>query len=462
MDLFRWVQVLRVRRWVFLGVCLGAFGVFFLLARKEPLTPPPTYTSTAKVLIAPQSTGRRGSGSEAVTTPLSAWFADQSTLRELLTSEELLTRVSGHLSTHENWLMLRNRVDVRPVSARSLMIFTISVTEDRPVDAQQAVQVLISEFTEYVQELSSREFAATRRYLEEQITLSNQRLRSLQAEIESVSRGLPSDHALDQQGMERAQLEASRSSLQQEIADLRQDLDQLQSYIDGSSDPPWQILQEENHSLGLLAEEVARQKVELQELEKIYADGDEHILVQRNRVSERESLYRAQAVAAARSLASAKSLELKKKTVRLAAATRAIKQLDARRVPDSVRFKLDRLKRQLSIEQEGGIELVRQLNQARVAELNSRRQGAITVLERPLPGVANVVILPRGKPWRQAAGTLPICLLLGAGAVLLLEQMQRSLRLRPRVEAALDLPVLGEIPRLSEEACRRWDLVKKG
>lgn len=461
MDLFGWFQVLRRRRLVFLAACLGAFGAFLALARKEPLTPPPTYTSTAKILIAPQSSGRRGTGAELVTTPLSAWFADQSTLRELLTSEELLTRVAARLSTRENWLMLRNRVDVRPVSARSLMIFTVSVTEDRPADAQRTLQALVSEFTVYVQELGSREFAATRRYLEEQITLSNQRIRTLQAEMEAASNGVPSEQALQQQGLDGVQLEATRTSLEQDISDLHQDLDQLQAFIAGQSQgPPWQILQEENHSLGLLAEEVSRQKVELQELEKVYADGDEHIVSQRKRVAEREALYQAQAVAAARSLASSKSLELSKKSARLEATTRSLKQLQAHRVPEKTRFKLDRLQRQLAIEQEGGIELVRQLNQARVAELNSRRQGAITVLERPLPGTANLVILPRGGAWKQAAGTLPLCLLLGAAVALLVEQMQRSLRLRPRVEAALDLPVLGEIPPLSEEASRRWELIK--
>ncbi len=465
MDLRKFFRVVRHRKWTFLFASVIALLAILLLPKRVPPAPPPIYVSTAKVLITPQnldaSVGIPGHA-QGGTNPLAAWFADGVTLRELLTSEALLTRVAEKLPNQPGWLSLRGCIEVKPVSARSLSIFEISLTAPNSDQAQRATELLISEFSTYVQDLSSKEFASTRRYLEEQITYANTRVQKTRVEMERASAGLPSPEDLEQQARQRSQLQTDIVTLEQEISSLDQQVSQLQAFISGRSrTPPWQILAQKDTALSVFKESLSQERLALLELEKTFADGDEQITTQRTRVADQEELYLKQVVADVQSLASEKAQELAEKKGRLEANRVRLKSLGAHRVPDITRFKLDRLKRQLDMDQEDYIEVVRQLRRARVSEQASRRQGAITVLQRPLAGVANMVIVPQRRDWSQLLIAIPLCLMLGAGAALLAEQLQASLRLRPRIEATLGIPVLAVIPQLDEEITRSWDEIKQ-
>jgi len=109
--------------------------------------------------------------------------------------------------------------------------------------------------------------------------------------------------------------------------------------------------------------------------------------------------------------------------------------------------------------QENYLSLTRQLYQLRVLEQASRRQGAITILERPQAGIE--VIAKKDKkapmdPTTRFLIGLPFCFAFGAGAALLADYLFASLRLQPRIEEALNLPVIALIPQ-----GERWERVKK-
>ncbi len=467
MDLWKSLRVIRYRKWTFLLVSLAAFLVAVLIPRNNVVTPPPpTYQSTAKVLITPQNLNTQvsdpGVAPVGPAAPLTAWFADEITFHELLTSEALLSRVAAKLPGQPSWLVLRAQIEVKPLSQRSLAIFTISVTGANAKEAQQATDVLISEFVEYVQELSSKEFAATRRYLEELIAQANVRIQKTQADLERVSAGLPSQEETDQQARQRVELEAQNAALSEQIDGLRNQVSQLNAFISGASKtPPWEILVQKDAALSGLAEDLSKERLALLELEKVYNEDNEQLLTQRKRVADQEALYLKQVAAVVQSLAGDKSRELAEKEGLLAANKSRLEALRSKRVPESARLKVERLKRQLDMHQESYIELVRQLNRARVNELSSRRQGAITVLERPLPGQPTFVFVPPTRSYKQLFLALPLCLLLGAGAALLADYLQASLRLQPRIEAMMDLPILAVIPQLAPEVTQSWDEIKQ-
>ena len=112
MDLWKVLRTVRNRRWTFILVTLASFLAAVLFPRPEP--PPVQYLSSAKVLLTPQNLGP-GTIKEpisGVALPSGAWFYDEVTLKELLTSqafvESVLKKLDRGGKTNE-WLDFRAR-----------------------------------------------------------------------------------------------------------------------------------------------------------------------------------------------------------------------------------------------------------------------------------------------------------------------------------------------------------------
>jgi hypothetical protein len=105
------------------------------------------------------------------------------------------------------------------------------------------------------------------------------------------------------------------------------------------------------------------------------------------------------------------------------------------------------------------LSLVKQLYQARVVEQNSKRQGAITILETPSRGV-----LARDKKARSLGAKLainiPFCLGLSIGLAVAMDLFSSSFRLVPKIEAAMDTSVMAVIPSIEPEMGQVWESYK--
>lgn len=458
MDLLRALRVVRRHKAAFLAVSLLSLLVVVLLPRKVG-SAPTVYTSSAKILI------MHGSIEAPTAVPgssLQVWFADQVTLQELVTSEGLLKRVLARLNLDEPWSSFRGRVAVAPLSERTASIYVLSVSGASPAEAEKCAEALSTEFVEYVQELSSKEFASTRRYLEELMSTADLRIKKTEAALEKMRQTLPSDQENDLLAKQRIDIEAENQMLKGEIRGLQQEAQQLEAFVSGSSNvPPWQIVEQNSPSVASLSQSLAQERSKLLELQTIYAESNSQVVDQTRRVADLEELYLGQVKKVAQSLLADKTNLLTSKEGILQANNARLKTLWARRVPESERLKLERLQRQLEMYQESYLQLVKQLNEARVAELSSRRQGAISILERPLGAVASGGGGKQSSRLRDLALAVPLCLVLGIGAAFLADYLQSSMRLVPRIEEMMELPVLAVIPELPPDVVESWSVMKQ-
>ena len=119
-----------------------------------------------------------------------------------------------------------------------------------------------------------------------------------------------------------------------------------------------------------------------------------------------------------------------------------------------------KLERQLSMWEDNHLNLVKQLYQARVIEQSSRRQGAITVLESPSAGVEAKDKKTRTLASRVFLG-LPFSVGLATAIILGIEFLGASLRLVPKIENTLNLPVMAVIPPVDPELGELWEAYKR-
>ncbi len=373
-----------------------------------------------------------------------------------------MKRVLARLNLDEPWSSFRGRVAVAPLSERTASIYILSVSGASPAEAEKCAEALSTEFVEYVQELSSKEFASTRRYLEELMSTADLRIKKTEAALEKMRQTLPSDQENDLLAKQRIDIEAENQMLKGEIRGLQQEAQQLEAFVSGSSNvPPWQIVEQNSPSVASLSQSLAQERSKLLELQTIYAESNSQVVDQTRRVADLEELYLGQVKKVAQSLLADKTNLLTSKEGILQANNARLKTLWARRVPESERLKLERLQRQLEMYQESYLQLVKQLNEARVAELSSRRQGAISILERPLGAIASGGGGKQSSRLRDLALAVPLCLVLGIGAAFLADYLQSSMRLVPRIEEMMELPVLAVIPELPPDVVESWSVMKQ-
>ena len=101
-----------------------------------------------------------------------------------------------------------------------------------------------------------------------------------------------------------------------------------------------------------------------------------------------------------------------------------------------------------------------------MVEQSSRRQGAVNVLEQP--GVGTVAYDPdAARPViadnsvKRNLMAIPFCLVLGIAAAFVQEYLAGSTKLRPRIEEALELPILAVIPSTPSELTVNWETFKR-
>lgn len=461
MDLLRIIKVVRRRRLVFFGLTLLAFIAVALAPRHEQ-NAPIVYTATSKILVTESSNPTSGNTVSEV--PVRLWFADQVTLRELITSEKLLKRVVKATDSKQDWLTLRSEIDIRPLSEETRSIYIVSVTAPNGNEAVNTADALVNKFVDYVQELSSEEYASTRRYLDESIEMANQRIAKAEARLMALQARLPTEGELDLLSKQRLELEAENQQIRNDVRQLEQEAGDLNQFVAGQTRvAPWKIMQQDDPGLTVLASSLAEEKRKLIDLKKIYTDGNPQVIEQEQRVAAQEALYLSQVSLNARSLLQSTEKQIDAKTAAVISNTKRIDGIVKTRVDQGARLKLERARRELENETQSYEDLVKQRNQARLAELASRRQGAITILEQPLGANPSGGVIHRGKRERlkELAMTLPLCLLVGVIGVLLLDYLESSMRLQPRIEEAMELPVLAVIPELEPELVDRWRFMKQ-
>lgn len=468
MDIVKALRALRRYKFTFVGVSALAF-MLVLLAPAAKSNEPVIYESTAKILLTPPEAGGQVSaygGSSAKITSSQSWFADATVLKELLTSEELLTRVLTNLGSKESWVQLRERIVVEPLSGGfrggdGVQLFELVVSSEDPKDSEKTTRLITEEFSSYVQEISAREFASTRKFIEELVAEAEQRRGDAEEKMMLVRQKYldqPSDEILE---VEQRDLENQRQELDREVATLQGQLYSVQDYLEGrTANPPWAVLEKTDSTVAALEKSVAEHKVELARLQEIYTDSNEQVIAARKRLENAERMYRDGLNGYVNSLANSMDAELRQKASRYQSVAGQLNTLLSNRMTPEDRRQLQKLERETQLWEENHLSLLQQLYQARVVEQSSRRQGAVNVLENPRLGEVPKDKKKTGEVQKMAMA-LPFCLILGGLAALLRDHLSTSMRLRPRIEEALEIPVIAVIPSTPSELTIEWERFKR-
>lgn len=468
MDMLKVLKALKKWRWTFIGVTALSLSLIALAPAGDAqgLEAMMTrYQSEAKILLTPPS-GHVNTNSSGVNVDVAnSWFSDPVVLQELVLSEELLSRVARGAEITQSWDEFRDVVQVEPLSQnhRSVNLFKLVVTASDPKEAQKLTRILTDEFSNYVQEISAKEFANTRKFIEELVVEAEER--RLQAEdnlmaVREKYLGLPTDNEIATKQMD---LETRRQNTSQEIPSLQAEVESLRSYLDGTTtNPPWSVLQKSDSSLRTLESAISENRIELEKAREVYTEENSNVITAKNRLERSTQLYEEELRNYVTSLYESKSQELQQKISTERTLASQLNSLLASQMSPEDRREVKKLERELNQWEENHLSLQQQLYQARVVEQGSRRQGAVNVLENPRLGMPIAMDLPvSASKGKKLLFAIPFCLILGAGAALLREYLTTSMRLRPRIEEILEVPIIAVIPSTSSELTVDWERFKR-
>ncbi len=458
MDLWRGIQAIKNRKGLFLATFLVALLAVILVPRGNVEV---KYESAAKILLTPPS------GLEQNRYNNTPWFANELTLKELVTSEKLLRRVARRMDQEDTWADLKDQIEFRQpeqvggfVRYNSTVTLFYLVAESPQAElSQEIASNLVDEFVSYVQELSAQEFANTRRYLEELVAEAREKVEEAEEHLLALTadkRTSDSDELLENE----SSLEKERLTLKEAIATLESETGLIDSFLSGgSSAAPWSVISERGQMLDKLEQAVSEQRLKLLELQEIYTDESRQIQEQKTKLAKVESLYQNQRDSLVTSLYDQKNSALQDKRDQLGLVTQQLLELRKTRLTPEERRDVTSLERQLAMWEENHLSLVKQLYQARVLEQSARRQGSIQILEKPGPGRVPQSSTTTSLIKSLAVG-VPFSLLVAIGVLLGVEYWSTSLQFVPQVEQILELPVMVAIPKVPVDLANEWEAIK--
>lgn len=459
MDLRRLILILRQQ---LLPMVVLTLTFLLLFVMMPTLGKSQLYVSTSKVLLTPTKMSGSFDGREDSTRE--NWIADESTLKEMLSSERLLSRVRSSCGLKESWQELRERVLFEPLTLdylRRVSLFGLSYSDADPKQAQKICEVLLTEFTSYVEELSAREYSSTRRFLEELVAEAKEKVDATEEKLLTLTTAHADAKQSEQLTENLLQLEADRRKLREEIALLEAEASSVQSFLSGGTAvPPSTVQGKADSGLTQLEGAVASAKLKLLELEQLYTDDNVQVVEQRAKLRKTEQLYQSRLSEFVGAINEEKNQIITQKRKSLQVVEERVRELRNSQLTPAQKREVSKLERQLSMWEENHLNLVKQLYQARVVEQSSRRQGAISILEQPTAG-----ILPKDKKQKSIATRvgfgLPISFAISAVVVTFLDFVSSSLRLVPRIEEALGVPVLAVVPAVDDSLRELWESYKR-
>ena len=484
MDPINALKVVKKWRWTVLGVTFLAFTLIAMAPTGSSGGAPVVggkvvdrFQSSVKILLTPPSgnVNAFGGGNVAGMDQSQSWFADPTVLQELIRSEELLKRVTEQTKSATSWEQLQGSIQVVPVSQGrfGVMLFNLSAVSTDPKEAQKIVRLLTEEFSNYVQEISAREFAATRKFVEELVVEAEQRRMQAEENLMLVREKYLNSPSDTEAASQQMTLQTQQRDIAQKIPALEAEAASISAYLDGKvSTPPWAIVQKSDASLSTLESRLAENRLDLEKAREVYTEDNTNVVNAKERVAKSEALYQNGLREYAKSLFESKNLELQQLKSQEAAASHQLNALLSTQMTPDDRRLTQKFERELSVWDENHLSLTQQLYQARVVEQSSRRQGSVTVLQQPMAGIP--VIEKNGSlvedkefanraanRYKKLAMAFPFCLVLGIAAALLREYLKTSMKLRPRVEEMLEVPVIAVIPTVPSDLSVDWERFKR-
>jgi uncharacterized protein involved in exopolysaccharide biosynthesis len=449
MDVFNSIQLLKRRKWI---VLLGTlFGLVFVLAGAK--TAVQMYASSAKLLINPP----RPSEFNGLIMGGSDITSNTAVLAEMMLSQDFLDRVVKSAKLQETWLKLRDQLGASEDLGGPRNVLKISVTSTDPAEAHSICEAVAAEFTHYIPEYLGRERGNNRKFLQGLVDEAQEKLDKAEADIvawQEKHRALDVNAKASSYSDQMAKLQAERLEYAQKVAELEARIRDL----DSGGSVPWTILDEKNSVLPQLQQALSQEQLKLTKLEQIYQPGNVELEQERVVVTKMRANFDAEVKSQISSLGVERQAQLREATAKLAAVDASIKSMRGTWSLAQDKLEYARLEREIDIWTKNYEQLLGQLYSARIAEQLSRREGALTVLEAASPG------MPVGagiKSWKRTLPVaFPFCVGFGIILAFVFEYVTTSMRMRPRIEDAMELPIIGVIPKMPQPVVEEWDTLR--
>lgn len=455
------LRALRRRKWLFLILFLLVAGsvIAGFAVRGEAADGPRVYVSSAQLLVSPPSDRDVPADAEKMT----RWFASEQLFREMIVSEDVLTRVLKASKLDIDLSTLRGSVTVvSPNQEEKLsdvwgnFVVDIQVEGDSPEAAKTLAELVVKEAIEYTQELAAREVIASRRQLEKMAQANKQAIEVAERDLIEWRKShdvWDVEQLLEAQGDRISELEAKRAEGAVSVAEESKKLDELKAYLDSDPDSvPWDLLNLKSDDLGELSRARNERKRSLDEAKAVYQESSDIVREKLAEYQDADASYQARKSALLDSLIAEQQSKLREAQSRLAGTDNSLRSLKNDKQLADYQIELRQLQTDLETLRENQKDLTAQINEAKVQEEKRRYLAAFTLIQKPKEGTP---VLPTG-PQRanaQVVGLGLILSLLCAGlATVGAEMLSASLELRPKVEKTLGLPILGTLPRLPKAA----------
>lgn len=472
MDFVKAMKVIKARKVTVISVAVLAFCLVAAAPKPKPPKIEPVYTSTAKLLMTPPSSNVRAFGGQSAPVDFS-WFADPELLTELLRSEELLERISKAANSSVSQQELAYAIQVQPINqnSRNARLFKLSVSSKDPLEAQKLTRLVSDEFVRYVEDLSAKEFSSTRKFIEELVIEAEGRRDEAETALLTVREKYLSAPSDENVMMQARSIESRLNEVVRNETSAQAQVNALGSYLDGTvTSPPWEVISASSGSLGTLEANVADKKLELAKLRDIYTENNEKVQAAKRQLEDADAMYQSMVRETVESLYKSKNEQFQQMRRERGSLAAELNNLLASRMTEDDRRQVTKHQRELEVWEQNHLNLQQQLYQARVMEQSSRRQGSVSVLEKPGVGVvaynpesmnSKMMIAPSQSSMKRNLMAIPFCLVLGIAAAFAQEYLTSSTKLRPRVEEVLEMPVLAVIPSTPSELTVDWESFKR-
>lgn len=463
MDLWKSWNILRRRIWI---VLIAGIGLFLVLNTHKTIgpAPPPHYVSTAKLLMNPPRP--ISYGEVAQLNPSTNWMANLTILSELMLGRDLLTRVAHRARVDQSWSDLRGDIELKQLAGDSnqVTLLQVNVTESDPKTSEIICKALVDEFIVYSQELSAKEFASTRKFLQGLVDEARSRLAPAEGDLlewRKHHKVLDAGQVASERLNNLTHLQQQYETAVQKVIRLRNDITSLRySLAHPSTAPPWLILADKPEGVTAMQERLAQARLKLADLERVYEPTAQVVRMQRAAVDEARELLERELAQYIQSLLTSRELEMRSAEAAIKATRQAISKMPDTGTIARDQLEYARLERQISTWDRNYQGLVSDLYRARLAEQSSSRQGAISVVQEPEPGTAVFSAAPH-ETRRSLPVNIVLSVLFGISSAFAVEYLMMSMHVRTRIEETLGVPVMGAIPRLPREYVKAWDEMKQ-
>ena len=456
-TLTSYFRTMQQHKAVFLMLLAAVAVVSFFSTdvRRRIVHQPIVFKSRFTLLITPPPEKRYEKDGQK--SELESWFASEELLKQLILSEDVLSRTLKAAGVEQDWRAFRSHIAFLPVSndkARDDKSFLITpeVTSSSGEDAKALATALSNEIVLYIQDMAAREKVAKRKQLE---LMAVERKASIEKAQENLLAWRKANDVWDMGQLTDAhseeiqRLEKQKGELAKQLARLDADLRAIEENT-ARGFAPADAGPEERRELDNLLVRRAETQKKLSEARKVFTDSSSKVQeLQAELGSLEQSISKiAQSLS---QVARSKVLgERSRYLSEIAAVDSKLHRLKQDKELAKAQVQLQKLEYEITISQKNYSEILSKIDEIKVEEQAKRNEASFTLVESASEGTRQGGVSGGGLDTKKALSLLAFSLVVSVAGTIAFGTLSSTYSLRKQVEI-LGVPVLGVIPKVGKE-----------